>query len=99
MIESPADGGSPVGRAFLLGWKLGRDGGTMTEGGDGSFGVDVLSAVEPAVPRRPHRRGPEPGVQAACRRVLTALEGLGPSEQLRVLRAAALLLGPDEPPA
>jgi hypothetical protein len=72
----------------------------MTEGGDGSFGVDVYSAVEPpAVPRRAHRRAPEPGVQAACRRVLTALEGLGPGEQLRVLRAAALLLGPDEPAA
>jgi hypothetical protein len=52
-----------------------------------------------AVPRRSHRRTPEPGVQAACRRVLTALEGLGPGEQLRVLRAAALLLGPDEPAA
>jgi hypothetical protein len=73
----------------------------MTEGGDGSFGVfeRVDSGVQPAVPRRPHRRGPEPGVQAACRRVLTALEGLGPGEQLRVLRAAALLLGPDEPAA
>jgi hypothetical protein len=53
----------------------------------------------PAVPRRPHRRAPEPGVQAACRRVLAALEGLEPAAQLRVLRAAALLLGPDEPPA
>jgi hypothetical protein len=51
------------------------------------------------VPRRAHRRAPEPGVQAACRRVLVALEGLGPGEQLRVLRAAALLLGPDEPAA
>ena len=52
----------------------------------------------PAVPRRPPRaRAGEPGVQAACRRVLVALEGLGPNEQLRVLRAAALLLGPDEP--
>jgi hypothetical protein len=72
----------------------------MTEGGDGSFGVDVYSAVEaPAVPRRPHRRAPEPGVQAACRRVLTALEGLEPGAQLRVLRAAALLCGPDEPAA
>jgi hypothetical protein len=66
----------------------------MTEGGDGAF-----TSVEPAVPRRAHRRAPEPGVQAACRRVLTALEGLGPNEQLRVLRAAALLLGPDEPAA
>jgi hypothetical protein len=53
----------------------------------------------PAVPRRPHRARPEPGVQAACRRVLGALEGLTPGEQLRVLRAAALLLGPDEPAA
>jgi hypothetical protein len=53
----------------------------------------------PAVPRRPHRRAQEPGVQAACRRVLAALEGLSPGEQLRVLRAAALLLGPDEPAA
>jgi hypothetical protein len=54
----------------------------------------------PALPRRPARgRSGEPGVQAACRRVLTALEGLSPGEQLRVLRAAALLLGPDEPAA
>jgi hypothetical protein len=54
----------------------------------------------PAVPRRPARGRPgEPGVQAACRRVLAALEGLSPGEQLRVLRAAALLLGPDEPAA
>ncbi len=53
----------------------------------------------PAVPRRPHRRASEPGVQAACRRVLVALEGLAPAAQLRVLRAAALLLGPDEPAA
>jgi hypothetical protein len=52
----------------------------------------------PAVPRRPVRvRAAEPGVQAACRRVLAALDGLAPGEQLRVLRAAALLLGPDEP--
>jgi hypothetical protein len=52
----------------------------------------------PALPRRPPRaRTGEPGVQAACRRVLAALDGLGPGEQLRVLRAAALLLGPDEP--
>jgi hypothetical protein len=51
----------------------------------------------PAVPRRPHRARTEPGVQAACRRVLGALAGLSPGEQLRVLRAAALLLGPDEP--
>lgn len=70
----------------------------MTEGGDGAFGVDVYSDA-PAVPRRPHRREAEPGVQGACRRVLTALVGLTPSEQLRVLRAAALLLGPDEPAA
>jgi hypothetical protein len=62
------------------------------------FGVDLYSAVEPAVPRRPHRRVSEPGVQAACRRVLAALDGLEPAAQLRVLRAAALLLGPDEPP-
>jgi hypothetical protein len=55
----------------------------------------------PAVPRRPVPRGRpgEPGVQAACRRVLAALEGLEPGAQLRVLRAAALLLGPDEPAA
>jgi hypothetical protein len=54
----------------------------------------------PAVPRRPVRGRPgEPGVQAACRRVLGALEGLEPAAQLRVLRAAALLLGPDEPAA
>lgn len=52
----------------------------------------------PAVPRRPHR-GREAGVQAACRRVLGALEGLDAGAQLRVLRAAALLLGPDEPAA
>jgi hypothetical protein len=52
----------------------------------------------PVVPRRPPRSRPgEPGVQAACRRVLVALEGLEPAAQLRVLRAAALLLGPDEP--
>jgi hypothetical protein len=60
---------------------------------------DANGPEAPAVPRRPHRRAPEPGVQAACRRVLVALEGLGPGEQLRVLRAAALLLGPDEPAA
>jgi hypothetical protein len=60
---------------------------------------DANAPEAPAVPRRAHRRAPEPGVQAACRRVLTALEGLGPGEQLRVLRAAALLLGPDEPAA
>jgi hypothetical protein len=60
---------------------------------------DASGPAAPAVPRRPHRRTPEPGVQAACRRVLMALEGLGPGEQLRVLRAAALLLGPDEPAA
>jgi hypothetical protein len=53
----------------------------------------------PAVPRRPQRRATEPGVQAACRRVLAALDGLEPGAQLRVLRAAALLLGADEPPA
>ncbi len=53
----------------------------------------------PAVPRRPHRRAREPGVQAACRRVLAALEGLEAPAQLRVLRAAAVLLGPDEPAA
>jgi hypothetical protein len=53
----------------------------------------------PAEPRRLHRRTSEPGVQAACRRVLGALEGLTAGEQLRVLRAAALLLGPDEPAA
>jgi hypothetical protein len=51
----------------------------------------------PAVPRRPQRRGVEPGVQGACRRVLAALDGLDSAAQLRVLRAAALLLGPDEP--
>jgi hypothetical protein len=55
---------------------------------------------DPVVPRRPPRPRPgEPGVQAACRRVLAALEGLEPAAQLRVLRAAALLLGPDEPAA
>jgi hypothetical protein len=55
----------------------------------------------PGVPRRPARAG-EPGVptvQVACRRVLEALDGLEPAAQLRVLRAAALLLGPDEPAA
>ena len=52
----------------------------------------------PAVPRRPHRaRAGEPDVQTACRRVLAALEGLDAGAQLRVLRAAALLLGPDAP--
>jgi hypothetical protein len=67
---------------------------------EAGFGVDIFSAREaPAVPRRAHRRAPEPGVQAACRRVLAALDGLEPAAQLRVLRAAALLLGPDEPPA
>jgi hypothetical protein len=71
----------------------------MSEGEQG-FGVDLYTTREaPAVPRRPHRRAAEPGVQAACRRVLAALEGLAPGEQLRVLRAAALLLGPDEPAA
>src|SRR4029450_4527357 len=44
-------------------------------------------------------RAPEQAVQGGCRRVLTALEGVGRGEQLRVLRAAALLLGPDEPAA
>ena len=71
----------------------------MSEG-EAGFGVDLYSTREaPAVPRRPHRARAEPGVQAACRRVLGALEGLTPGEQLRVLRAAALLLGPDEPAA
>jgi hypothetical protein len=72
----------------------------MSEGERG-FGVDIFTAREaPAVPRRPPRpRTGEPGVQAACRRVLAALEGLEPAAQLRVLRAAALLLGPDEPAA
>jgi hypothetical protein len=62
----------------------------MTET-DGGFGVDIFTAAG--------KRRREPGVQAACRGVLRALEGLEPGAQLRVLRAAALLLGPDEPPA
>ncbi|HSS56272.1 MAG TPA: hypothetical protein VLK79_16620 [Gaiellales bacterium] len=61
---------------------------------------DANGGDAPAVPRRPGRsRAGEPGVQAACRRVLAALDGLGAGEQLRVLRAAALLLGPDDPTA
>lgn len=57
---------------------------------------DAQGHEAPAVPRRPTRGMPD--VQTACRRVLGALEGLDPGAQLRVLRAAALLLGP-EPPA
>ena len=50
---------------------------------------------------RRSRSGPRanPGVQAACRGVLRALEGLEPGAQLQVLRAAALLPGRTEPPA
>lgn len=55
---------------------------------------DTWKAGAPARGARP--RG-EPGVQLACRKVLAALDGLDPSAQLRVLRAAALLLGPDAP--
>jgi len=61
---------------------------------------DAHGPEAPAVPRRPPRaRTGEPDVQTACRQVLRALEGLEPGAQLRVLRAAALLLGPDEPAA
>jgi hypothetical protein len=57
-----------------------------------------LGTTEPAsmLPRTARVRG-EPGVQLACRKVLAALDGLDPGAQLRVLRAAALLLGPDAP--
>jgi hypothetical protein len=55
----------------------------------------VFGDSETAPPVRP-RPGEVP-VQAACRRVLRALEGLEAPAQLRVLRAAALLLGPDDP--
>jgi hypothetical protein len=71
----------------------------MSEGEAGIGGGFFPAQEAPAVPRRLHRARPELGVQAACRRVLAALEGLTPGEQLRVLRAAALLLGPDEPAA
>jgi len=61
---------------------------------------DGKGLAPPAVPRRPSRaRAGEPDVQTACRKVLAALEGLEPGAQLRVLRAAALLLGPDTPSA
>jgi hypothetical protein len=70
-----------------------------TAAGDMPIPGAGLGTTEPAsmaLPRTARVRG-EPGVQLACRKVLAALDGLDAGAQLRVLRAAALLLGPDTP--
>jgi hypothetical protein len=62
-------------------------------------GPEGLGTTEPttlAPPPGARVRG-TPGLQLACRKVLAALDGLDAGAQLRVLRAAALLLGPDAP--